>query len=286
MCLDCGCQEAGGRTEGVDEGGIHIHVHVHLADGHGHVHVSHDHVHDHGHDHDHDHDHGREMPEAGPRTRTVEIGASVLARNDRAAGGVRSWLEERGVVAVNLISSPGTGKTLLLEKTLDALRGRLACAVITGDQQTDNDARRLAGRGAPVAQIETRSACHLNAEQVRSRLESVVTGGVRLLFIENVGNLVCPAAFDLGERMKIALLSVTEGEDKPLKYPGLFHDAPVTVITKLDLVPHLDFDLERCREAVRAVRPEARIMEVSALTGQGMDDWLDFLEELATSGAG
>jgi hydrogenase nickel incorporation protein HypB len=255
MCRDCGCEQTGE---------VHIHVHVHVE--HGQVHVSHDHVH--------------EEPAASP-TRIVEVGGSVLARNDRAAADVRSWLERRGVVAVNLISSPGAGKTLLLERTLDALRGHVACAVITGDQQTDNDARRLMGRGAPVAQIETRSACHLNAEQVRSRLESVVSGDVRLLFIENVGNLVCPAAFDLGERMKIALLSVTEGEDKPLKYPGLFCDAPVTVMTKTDLVPHLDYDLERCRQSVRAVRPDARIIEVSARTGQGMDAWLEYLRALA-----
>jgi hydrogenase nickel incorporation protein HypB len=269
MCLDCGCQELGTGSPERAEDGIHIHVHVHL-----------DHAHDHGHDHEHghDHDHGAGAGGAVPRTRTVEIGQSVLARNDRAAAGVRAWLAERGVVAVNLISSPGAGKTLLLERTLDALRGQVACAVITGDQQTDNDARRLMGRGAPVAQIETRSACHLNAEQVRSRLESVVTGDVRLLFIENVGNLVCPAAFDLGERMKIALLSVAEGEDKPLKYPGLFCDASVTVITKIDLLPHLDFDLERCRAAVRDVRSDARIIELSARTGQGMSEWVGFLD--------
>jgi hydrogenase nickel incorporation protein HypB len=157
--------------------------------------------------------------------------------------------------------------------------------VITGDQHTDNDARRLAGRGTPVAQIETRSACHLNAEQVLGKLESVAGAGTGLLFIENVGNLVCPAAFDLGERHKVALLSVTEGEDKPLKYPGIFRDAPVCVITKIDLIPHLDFDLELCRESVFAVRPDARIIELSARTGQGMEEWLDYLEALAAGRA-
>ena len=170
-----------------------------------------------------------------------------------------------------LISSPGSGKTFLLEKTLEALDGDVRAAVITGDQQTDNDAKRLEGKGAPVVQIETRSSCHLDAQQVRDRLEAVVFDGIELLLIENVGNLVCPAAFDLGEDSKVALLSVTEGEDKPLKYPVLFHDSPVCVITKIDLLPHLDTDIEKCRQSIRAVRPDAKIFEVSAKTGEGMD---------------
>ena len=313
MCRDCGCLEAGGQDKETGGGEVHIHVHVHVAGGRVHVTHDHDHGHDHSHQHLHEHPdghrhahpHAHSHPHAPPgahrhghprshepgspapqgaehSTRTVEIAGNVLARNDRAAAQVRAWLAAHGVAAVNLISSPGAGKTMLLERTLDALRGRLACAVITGDQQTDNDARRLAGRGAPVAQIQTRSACHLNAEQVQGKLDSVAGGGVRLLFIENVGNLVCPAAFDLGERAKIALLSVTEGEDKPLKYPGLFRDAPVTVITKIDLVPHLEIDLTRCRDAIRAVRPDALIIELSARTGEGMTTWLDTLDALAS----
>ncbi len=189
-------------------------------------------------------------------------------------------LRELGVVALNLISSPGSGKTRLLERTLEALRGRVSCAVITGDQQTDNDARRLRGKGAPVVQIETLSSCHLNAEQVGRELDRVLEEGVRLLFIENVGNLVCPAAFDLGESLRIALLSTTEGEDKPVKYPVLFHAADATIITKIDLVPHLEWDREACLHSLAIVQKQGRVFELSAQTGVGMDTWLDWLVSL------
>ena len=157
------------------------------------------------------------------------------------------------------------------EKTLDRLRGRVPCAVITGDQRTDNDARRLQGKGATVRQIETISACHLNAERVGQLLPEVTRDGAKLLFIENVGNLVCPAAFDLGENFKVALLSTTEGEDKPEKYPALFSLAPVVVLTKMDLAPHLDWSLARCRENLRRMRPGVFVFELSARTGDGMD---------------
>jgi hydrogenase nickel incorporation protein HypB len=212
--------------------------------------------------------------------RRIAVERKVLARNDEAAERNRAWMRERGLVAVNLISSPGSGKTQLLTRTLEALRGRIACAVIVGDQETDRDAQRLTGHGAEVRQIETRASCHLNAEQVGEHLRAVVGPDTRLLFIENVGNLVCPAAFDLGEHLKIALLSLPEGEDKPLKYPVLFHDAPVTVLTKIDLAPHLDWSRQACLDAIRAVRPDARILEVSARTGEGMGDWIAFLEGL------
>lgn len=204
----------------------------------------------------------------------------VLAHNDRLASRNRQWLNERGIVALNLISSPGTGKTLLLERTLERLAGRVACAVVTGDQQTDNDARRLAGKGAPVVQIETRSSCHLNAEMVWNVLPEVTTDETRLLLIENVGNLVCPAAFDLGEHFKVALLSTAEGEDKPLKYPVLFSDAQVVVLTKLDLAEYLEWDAAACRRNLRQVHPGVFVFELSARTGQGMDGWVEYLESL------
>jgi hydrogenase nickel incorporation protein HypB len=205
-----------------------------------------------------------------------------MARNAALAEQNRQWLTARGIRAINLMSSPGAGKTLLLERTLDLLQGRLPCAVIVGDVQTDHDARRLRGKGARVRQIETRTACHLNADQIARLLPELLPDGSpeRLLMIENVGNLVCPAAFDLGEHLKIALLSVTEGEDKPVKYPALFHQAPVVVITKIDLVPHLDWELSRCREAIGQVRPDARILEVSATTGAGLTEWIALLEQL------
>ncbi len=280
-----------------------VHIHIHLPPGlispvpqvHIHPHAEHGHAHPHSHSHEHGHAHPHDAQEktAGGETeeleaspkdqaaRSIVIESRVLARNDAFAERNRTWLEERGVVAINFISSPGSGKTYLLEKTLEGLAARkISCAVIAGDQQTDNDARRLQGKGARVVQIETKSSCHLNAEQVGGFLGEVVCDGVKLLFIENVGNLVCPAAFDLGEQLKIALLSVTEGEDKPLKYPVIFHDAPVSVVTKIDLLEHLDVDLDTCRESIRKVRPDAKIVELSAKTGAGMPDWLDYLESL------
>lgn len=263
----------------------HTHVHEH-SDGNLHTHVQvresvHSHPHTHAGGHQHAHDGADEtLISEKKRSKTIKLETNVLAQNDAQAAKNRKWLNAKGVVAVNLISSPGSGKTFLLEKTLDALRGKIPCAVITGDMQTDNDAKRMTGKGAPVVQIETRSACHLNAQQIEERLQSVVAEGVKLLFIENVGNLVCPAAFDLGEQQKIALVSVAEGEDKPLKYPVLFHGAAVTLITKTDLLPHLEVDLDKYKASVKQIQPGAKIIEVSAKTGDGMDEWIEYLKEL------
>ena len=241
-----------------------------------------DHNHDHGHTHGHDHEHGHthDHTHAPDATLVLSVREKVLARNEELAAKNRAWLAARGVTAVNLISAPGTGKTYLLERTLERLQGRVGCAVITGDQQTDNDAKRLAGKGAPVRQIETQSACHLEAQRVGDLFEEVIQEDTKLLFIENVGNLVCPTAFDLGENFKIALLSVTEGEDKPLKYPSLFSLAPVAVLTKTDLLPHLDFDMEACRDNLRRIHPGMFVFELSAKTGDGLDRWIEYLEEL------
>ncbi len=266
MCRDCGCEEGNERAYFHDHAPGHAHVHPHAHD--------HEHEHGNGRDHDHHHDHEHD-------SRIIDVEARVLAHNDHLAAHNREWLDARGVFAVNLISSPGSGKTLLLERTLDHMARHIPCAVIVGDQQTDNDARRLAGKGAPVRQIETKSSCHLDAERVGGVLPEVVGDGTRLLFIENVGNLVCPAAFELGEHFKIALLSIAEGEDKPIKYPVLFARSPVVVLTKMDLLPHLDFDMARCRKNIRTVRPDAKIFELSARTGEGMESWTDYLFELA-----
>lgn len=264
MCKDCGCGDVGKQGKG------HWHDH---GDGHWH---SHDHGNSHGPDHRHE-DHTHSPLER----RTILLERKVLSENDAKAEANRAWLAERGVVAINLISSPGSGKTFLLERTLERLRGRVPCAVITGDQQTDNDARRLQGKGAVVRQIETVSSCHLDAERVGQLLPEVIGEGIKLLFIENIGNLVCPAAFDLGETFKVALLSTTEGEDKPVKYPTLFGVAPVVVLTKMDLAPHLDWDLSKCREYLRKIHPGVFIFELSARTGQGMEAWIQYLENLA-----
>jgi hydrogenase nickel incorporation protein HypB len=210
----------------------------------------------------------------------ISLEQKLLSKNDEFAAQNRKWLVDRGIVAINIISSPGSGKTLLLEKTLLALRGRVPCAVITGDLQTDNDAQRLQNKGALVRQIETISGCHLDAHQIAHELEAVTAGGAKLLFIENVGNLVCPAAFDLGEHFKIALLSTTEGEDKPVKYPALFSQVPVVVLSKIDLVPHLDWDIQKCREFLHRVHPGVFVFELSAKTGQGLEAWIEYLVKL------
>ncbi|MCD6588001.1 MAG: hydrogenase nickel incorporation protein HypB [Candidatus Fermentibacteraceae bacterium] len=309
MCEDCGCEEGNARAyfehnhdhnhthdvhshehDSAGSGGIHLHIYadssVDLQKNGLHVHIhltgdqQADHVHDHNHDHHH-HEHIHETEQESRATREIVLESRVLARNDQFAEKNRAFLKQQGCVAVNFISSPGSGKTYLLEKTLEGLRGRVKCAVIAGDQQTDNDALRLREKGAPVVQIETGSSCHLNAEQIGETLEQVLEEDTELLFIENVGNLVCPAAFDLGENIKIALLSVTEGEDKPLKYPVIFHDAAASVVTKTDLIEHLDVDMGRYRDSLNKIQPGGRIFELSALTGTGMDAWLDYLEGLA-----
>ena len=225
---------------------------------------------EHHHDHKHDHVH----------TKTVTLEQKVLARNDALAEQNRAWLAERGVVAINLISAPGSGKTFLLEKTLEALDGKIKCAVITGDQQTDRDAQRLQGKGATVHQIETISSCHLDAHQISHALEAVVENDTQLLFIENVGNMVCPTAFDLGESFKLALLSTPEGEDKPIKYPVLFATSKAILLTKMDLADALDWDLTACRKYIQQVQPGAHVIELSAKNGDGMDTWFSYLEQL------
>ena len=273
MCDHCGCDD--GKAAAYFAGGKAEHTHT-RADGTAYTHAhpaapgAGDAPGTHGHPH-------------GPRgpTRTLTLEQKVLARNDAVAAANRAWLDERGIVALNLISAPGSGKTLLLERTLERLRDRVPCAVIAGDQQTDHDARRLLGKGAPVCQIETHAACHLDAGRIAEVLPTVAGAGAKLLFIENVGNMVCPAAFDLGEHFKVALLSVTEGEDKPEKYPVLFAEAAVAVLTKTDLVPHLEWDAAACRRSLQRVHPGIFLFELSARTGDGLDAWAGYLARLA-----
>jgi len=277
MCKNCGCEEALERQarQRSQPGDADPHGH---HDDHGHGH--HD---DHGHGHHDDHGHGHHHDHEDKPTRLVKLERKVLEENDSHARKNRARLRAQGIAAINLISSPGSGKTRLLEETLLRLQGKLAVGVITGDLQTDNDARRLMNKGAPVIQIETGNSCHLNAEQIGERMDEVITPRTRLLIIENVGNLVCPAAFDLGEGHKIALLSVTEGEDKPLKYPVLFLQASLILITKTDLLPLLEWNRQACHQAIRKVNPEARILELSAKTGEGLEPWLQYLKDLASA---
>jgi hydrogenase nickel incorporation protein HypB len=220
-------------------------------------------------------------------TRIVELRQGILKKNDELARGLRTRFEAAGVLVLNLVSSPGTGKTAFLERTLRELRAQGSrAAALVGDLETDNDARRLAASGAPVRQINTHGICHLEAEMIGKHLEGwdgVELGNLDYLFIENVGNLVCPSSYDLGERVRVALLSVTEGEDKPLKYPTLFNSADAAVITKTDIAEAVGFDRNAALRNIREIRPNIRIFETSAKTGAGMDVWLDYLAEEKTT---
>jgi hydrogenase nickel incorporation protein HypB len=212
------------------------------------------------------------------QTRLVEVRQQVLKQNDVVARALRQRFRSAGVFVVSLVSSPGTGKTMFLEKTLTRLRREYRVAALVGDLATDNDARRLARSEAPVRQITTGTLCHLEAEMVRTALEGWNESELDFLFIENVGNLVCPATFDLGEDLRLVLFSTTEGEDKPLKYPTIFNTADVTIITKMDLAEAVEFNREAAHQNVQSVRPGMEILEVSAKSGAGMDRFLDFLK--------
>ena len=253
MCTTCGCS----TTD-------HDHHHKH------------DHTHEekHSHAHKHEHRHG----EAGKRN-VILIEEDILAKNNRLASFNRALFKEKGIFVLNLVSSPGSGKTSLLERTLNDLSGKLRFAVIEGDQQTDNDAQRIAATGVPVRQINTGAGCHLDAHMIMHGTENFDLDNLDILVIENVGNLVCPAAFDLGEHHKVAVLSVTEGEDKPLKYPQMFRNSTVMLLNKTDLLPHIDFDVETCKEHARRVNPRIIIFEVSARSGEGMEAWYQWLTD-------
>ncbi|HNI24095.1 MAG TPA: hydrogenase nickel incorporation protein HypB [Plasticicumulans sp.] len=209
--------------------------------------------------------------------RLVQLEIDILAKNNDFAARNRRWFAAHGVQALNLVSSPGSGKTTLLCATIRRLAGERALAVIEGDQQTANDAERIRATGAPAVQINTGKGCHLDADMIARALPRLPLAAGTLLFIENVGNLVCPAAFDLGEAAKVAILSVTEGEDKPLKYPDIFAAASLVLLNKSDLLPHLDFDLEYALDCLRRVNPRAPVLSVSAKTGEGLDAWLAWL---------
>lgn len=250
MCATCGCGE--------DTATI-------TMPGHGHPHP-----------HDHPHDH--------PHTETVSLEQKVLAKNDQLAGQNRGRLAERGIVALNVTSSPGAGKTTLLERTIRELltTGR-AITVIEGDQETLLDAERIRAAGARAVQINTGAGCHLDAQMVHDALNSLEPEPNSLLFIENVGNLVCPALFDLGERTMVVVISVTEGADKPLKYPHMFAAAGLVIVNKLDLLPHVDFDLDVFQHSVRSVNPDVEVLLLSAATGAGMASWYEWIDSARDS---
>jgi hydrogenase nickel incorporation protein HypB len=295
MCTTCGCGTGEVKIEGSE---MHEHEHVH-ADGthhsHGHTHVGeHEHshtgdddpanVHSHGHGHSHSHayvpaqghHHGHSHAPGVTSTRMVQIEQDILAKNNAYAADNRKHLAQHRIFALNLVSSPGSGKTTLLVKTIEMLKGQ-AVAVIEGDQQTSQDAERIRATGAPAIQINTGKGCHLDAHMVGHAFEQLPLTDNSLLMIENVGNLVCPAAFDLGEAHKVAILSVTEGEDKPIKYPDMFRAADLMLLNKIDLLPYLQFDVDAAIAYARRVNPDIRVIQLSATTGAGMEEWLEFL---------
>lgn len=210
--------------------------------------------------------------------RLVEVRQNVLKQNDVLARALRERFREAGVCVISIVSSPGAGKTTLLEKTLTQLRQQWRLAALVGDLATENDAARLARAGVPVKQIITGTVCHLETAMVERALDGWELRDLDCLFIENVGNMVCPASYDLGEELRLVLMSVTEGEDKPLKYPTIFNTADVAVLTKMDLAAAVEFDYEMAHRSIQSVRPGMKVLQVSAKTGQGMDAWLDFLQ--------
>ena len=246
MCSICGCEGGGAQIEGAQHGHAHHHHHA-----------------------DHHHPAGK--------SRAIQLEQDILTKNNAYAAENRAFLAAHGILALNLVSSPGSGKTALLVRTIELLGDRLRTYVIEGDQQTSNDAERIRAAGAPAVQINTGKGCHLDAHMVGHAIGHLAPQDASLVFIENVGNLVCPAGFDLGEARRVVIQSVTEGEDKPLKYPDIFATSDLVLMNKTDLLPHLDFDMDQAVANVRRVNPRCKVLPVSARTGEGLPAWIDWL---------
>lgn len=271
MCATCGCSDDSHISMTIP-GKEPVHYHTH-ENG-----VLHTHAHVHSHSHGHIHKHNHEP--ATSTTQTIDLEQKVLNQNQLAAERNRGYFDALNIKAINLVSSPGSGKTTLLEKTLTALNSNRKIAVIEGDQQTSNDAERIAQTNTPVIQVNTGRMCHLDAEMIREASKALELDQGTLLFIENVGNLVCPAMFDLGESRRVVVISVTEGTDKAIKYPEMFHTSSLCIINKTDLLPYVDFDVESAKEFARSVNPDIEFIETSATTGSGMEGWIKWLESL------
>lgn len=279
MCTVCGCSEGEAKVEGQAIRPYQAHSHALIQGKFPHTHAAHEHTHTHSEQDTHDYGQGAARAHAPGMTqaRMVQIEQDILGKNNQYAQQNRQYFASKAILALNLVSSPGSGKTTLLTETLQRLHGKLPLAVIEGDQQTNHDAERIRATGVPALQINTGKGCHLDAHMVGHALESLSLANGGLLFIENVGNLVCPAAFDLGEAHKVVILSVTEGEDKPLKYPDMFHAADIMLLNKVDLLPYLKFDVQQCEDYARRVNPNIKILHVSASSGEGMETWLAWL---------
>lgn len=279
MCVTCGCSEnSQTQLTNPETGAVvtlstsenhHSHTHT-LPDGTVITHTHHHHE-----------DHQDEVPQIHAKIHgtTITLEQNILAKNNLLAAQNRGWLKGRNILALNLMSSPGAGKTTLLTRTLNDLKDKLPISVIEGDQETANDAEKIRETGCKVVQINTGTGCHLEASMIEKGLENLNPSLNSLVFIENVGNLVCPALFDLGERAKVVILSVTEGEDKPIKYPHIFRGSDIMILTKIDLLPYLQFDVERCMAYAKQVNPNIRIFQVSSFTGEGLENWYHWLLE-------
>jgi len=275
MCGTCGCGGPEGKVKIQKPGTDHsIDHHHHSHDSNGH---SHDHHHDHSHSHDHSHDHDHHH--ADHHKTVIEVEQDILQHNDLMAARNRGYFEAKNILALNLVSSPGSGKTSILERTLKDLKNDLPFAVIEGDQQTMNDANRIDALNIPVIQINTGKGCHLESDMIYDAVKQLSPKDNSILMIENVGNLVCPSMFDLGERNRVVIISTTEGEDKPLKYPDMFDTSDICIINKIDLLPYLNFDMEKLKTSALQVNPKLQFFEVSATTGQGMEKWYQWLKK-------
>ncbi|TAE56498.1 MAG: hydrogenase accessory protein HypB [Nostocales cyanobacterium] len=273
MCVTCGCSDDN-ETTITNMENQHSHTHT-LPDG---TVITHSHNHEHHHENHHHHHH--ESPanvHAKIHNTTISLEQEILGKNNLLAAQNRGWFKGRNILALNLMSSPGSGKTTLLTRTINDLKDRLNISVIEGDQETTNDAEKIKSTGCKVVQINTGTGCHLDASMIEKGLQELNPPLDSVVMIENVGNLVCPALFDLGEAAKVVILSVTEGEDKPIKYPHIFRASDIMIITKIDLLPYLQFDVQKCIEYAKQVNPKIQIFQVSAINGEGLDEWYGFL---------
>lgn len=280
MCVTCGCSEQGEATitnpetgevsKIKTEQGEHHHTHT-LPDG---TVITHTHTHALTHTHNHE----SSQLHAKMHGTTISLEQDILGKNNLLAAQNRGWFKERNILALNLVSSPGAGKTTLLTRTIQDLKVQIPIHVIEGDQETANDAKKIQETGCKVVQINTGTGCHLEAAMVEQGLQEINPPLNSIVMIENVGNLVCPALFDLGEQAKVVILSVTEGEDKPIKYPHMFRASNIMILTKIDLLPYVEFDVERCLEYAKQVNPKVQIFQVSAKTGEGLENWYAWLK--------
>ena len=307
MCDTCGCGHSNevtirkpGETEHNHEH-VHTHAHEHEHNGEKHTH-DHTHFHSHGHEHEHNHNHGDHTHDHDhhhhseehthpdsyrdnhpdhhhSHGKEIEVGQDILSKNNLLAERNRGYFEARNILALNLVSSPGSGKTSLLERTIKDLGKEIKFYVIEGDQQTMNDANRIDAAGAPVVQVNTGNGCHLDSDMINKAVKELDIEDNSVLVIENVGNLVCPSLFDLGEAVRVVIISTTEGDDKPIKYPTMFQSSDICIINKTDLLPYVDFDMGKAKEYAMQVNHHLQFFELSVKTGEGMNKWYEWLKE-------